>query len=195
MAGRKRKCQICGEWIEDNTKSTPYKNGYAHTECFNVYLKVTTVEKKENLQKKVGKPKTKPQKELKDGMSEEEYQEKKKLCDYIRSLTHEDLPVQTYQLMKNYKKEYKISYKEMHDDLVWYFEIQNHSVDGDVVIGIVPHCHSEAQRYYSNIERSQNSCQSHLNELPSMYKEKKIVSSFDKKVKKPQIDMTIFGQE
>ena len=30
MAG-KRKCKICGKWIEDNDDSVKYKNGYAHT--------------------------------------------------------------------------------------------------------------------------------------------------------------------
>ena len=73
MAGGRRKCKICGEWIEDNNDSVKYKNGYAHTHCFDIAMKVTVSNKKESLQSKKKTTSKKPQKELKDGLSEEEY--------------------------------------------------------------------------------------------------------------------------
>jgi len=197
MAGAgKRKCKICDRWIDDNSKSLKYKTGYAHIECFNIAIKVANTEKKEGLQskKKTKTPIAKPQKELKDGLSEEEYSDKKQLCDYIRSLIKEDLSVKIYKLMDDYKKKYKISYKQIYEDLYWYFDITDHTIDGDV-IGIVPYCHTEAQKYYESIARAQTSCQEHLNGLSEMYKEVVAVAPAVKQPIKPQIDLATLGKD
>ena len=62
----KRKCAICGKWIEDNNESVPYKKRYAHLNCFNVAMKVVTTEKKPKSTKAVQKnTKKAPQKEVK----------------------------------------------------------------------------------------------------------------------------------
>ena len=146
MAGGRRKCKICGEWIEDNNDSVKYKNGYAHRNCFNVAMKVVVTEKKEKLSKEKQEPKRKAQKVLKEGLSEEEYREKVELCEYIKQLTHEELSVATYKLIEDYKKKYKISYREMKEDLFWYFEIQEKPIEGEMIIGIIPIFHTTAQR-------------------------------------------------
>ena len=193
MAGNKRKCKICGEWIEDNDDSVKYKNGYAHTNCFNIAMKVTVTQKKETLQLKKKTVSKKPQKELKDGLSEEEYNEKRNLCDYIRHLIKDDVSVATYKLIEDYKKKYNISYKEMYDDLYWYFELCNHNVEGDLVIAIVPMCHTEAQKYYTSINAANASCQKYLNKLPNMYKETTAPVSERRNKKLPQIDIGAIG--
>ena len=189
----KRKCKICNEWIEDNADSISYKNGYVHKQCFNIAMKVTTTEKKESLSKKSKVKVPKPQKELKEGLSEEEYQDKKKLCDYIRELTREDVSVATYKLIEDYRKKYKITYEQMYSDLYWYFDICNHAVEGDMVVGIVPMCHTEAQKYYESIRQSNASCQANLEKLPNMYKKSWAVTSTGNRSKPVQIDIAAIG--
>ena len=192
MAG-KRKCKICGKWIEDNDDSVKYKNGYAHTECFNIAMKVTITNKQETLQSKKKTVSKKPQKELKDGLSEEEFREKKNLCDYIRHLIKEDISVATYKLIEDYKKKYRISYKEMYDDLYWYFELCGHGVEGDRVIAIVPLCHTEAQKYYTSVKNANESCRKCLDELPNMYKETTAAVSERRSKNIPEIDIGAIG--
>lgn len=198
MAGRKgqRKCAICGGWIKDvEQESVQYKNRCVHRQCYAIAMKTVITEKKDTLatKKKAVATKPKPQKELKDGLSEEEYAEKKKLCDYIRELTKEDISVATYTLMEEYKKKYQISYQEMYADLYWYFELCDHVVEGDRVIAIVPRCHTEAQKYYKSIERSNTSCQENLDNLPQMYKETTAAVSEERRTIKPQIDIAAIG--
>lgn len=192
MAGR-RKCQICKEWIQDDEESIKYKTGYAHRKCFNVAMKLVTTEKKTKLASAKKKEAPKPQKELKDGLSEEEYREKCKLCDYIRELTQEDLSVATYKLIEDYKKKYKISYTEMYQDLQWYFDLCGNAVEGDRVIAMVPLCHTEAQKYYLSIEKANVSCQENLKNLPTMYKSRRAVMSDIRRTPVDQIDISALG--
>lgn len=196
MAGAKRKCKICGEWIEDKNDSVKYKTGYAHTKCFNIAMKAVVDVKKSNLtqMKKTTKKTVRPQKELKEDLSEEEFKDKKRLCDYIRELIKEDISVATYHLMEEYKKKYKITYKEMYDDLYWYFNICNHEVEGEKVIAMVPWCHTDAQKYYASIEKSNASCQKHLKELPNMYKETIALVSKKREKREENIDISTIGE-
>ncbi len=191
--GGRRKCKICGEWIEDNNESISYKQGYAHEKCFNIAMKAVVKVKKEKIVKE--KKTVKPQKELKDGLSEEEYRDKQILCNYMRSLIHEDLPVAAYQLMEDYKKKYHITYKEMYEDLKWYFDLCNHNPEGDLIIAIVPRCHTEAQKYYASTKAANASCQAHLTELPNMYKETVATTSGKREKKCDQIDIGAIGTE
>lgn len=197
MAGKsgRRKCKICDGWIEIGDESVEYKNGHAHRTCFNIAMKVAVTEKKETLATTVNKKKVKaakPQKELKDGLSEEEYKDKCNLCDYVRNLIKEDLSVKIYKLIEDYKKKYSISYQEMYKDLFWYFEIQEHEIDGDIV-GIIPYCHSEAQKYYQSIERANASCQENLKKLPNMYKETTAAISNERQSKVQEINIAAIG--
>lgn len=194
MEGQIRRCKICGEPVGISEESIPYKRGVAHRKCFDLSMKIITSNKKENLscekKKKVSKPK--PQVELKEGLTEEEYQEKRKLCDYIRELTKEDLSVATYKLMDDYKKKYKISYTEMYDDLKWYFDFCDHDVDGERVIAMVPLCHTEAQRYYKSVKETNALIMENLKELPDMYQTKRAVVSKRKQSLK-EIDISTLG--
>lgn len=193
MAGGRRKCKICGEWIEDNNDSVKYKNGYAHRNCFNVAMKVVVTEKKEKLSKEKQEPKRKAQKVLKEGLSEEEYREKVELCEYIKQLTHEELSVATYKLIEDYKKKYKISYREMKEDLFWYFEIQEKPVEGEMIIGIIPIFHTTAQNNLQEIKASQNSFSENLKNIPRMYQEKSRAMSKGRPEKVFQIDIAEIG--
>lgn len=186
----RRKCKICGNWIEDNSDSVPYKSGYAHTKCFNLAIKIVTTEKSKKLQNKTTKPK--PQKELKEGLTEEEYQDKKRLCDYIRKETGCDVPIKVYKLMDDYIKKYKLTHKQMLQDLRYYFEIMNHPIEGDL-IGIIPYIHDEAQKYYSEIYNMQDKCKEKIKELEKFYPEKTVKVYKQKPDLKPQIDISSLG--
>ena len=75
MAAR-RKCVICNEPIVDED-GVPYKGRYAHKKCFNIAIKTLQKDKTEQIdkvatKKKVGR-KARPQAELKEALSEEEY--------------------------------------------------------------------------------------------------------------------------
>ena len=196
MAGRLRKCQICGESINPNEEQLKYKNGYAHKKCFDLAMKIVVTDKKEKLAKAKKKTTTAPStKPLKDGLSEEEYQDKCRLCDYIKQLTQEDFSVATFKLIEDYKKKYKISYYEMYQDLKWYFDLGEHAVEGDMVIAMVPMCHTQAQKYYKEIEEANASCQENLEKIPSMYKQKVAAVSRKRRSPVPEIDIAAIGGE
>lgn len=168
----KRKCAICGEWIEDNNDSVPYKKRYAHLNCFNVAMKVVTTEKKPKSTKVVQKNiKKAPQKEVKTGLTEEEYQEKKQLCDFIREKTKADITIKIYKLIDDYIKKYKVTYKDIYETLYWYYSIESNEVKGDM-IGIFPYVYNEAKNAMDNIRGAQKNCQEKMSEMISMYPEK-----------------------
>ena len=72
--GRKRICVLCGNPIEDNTDSIPYKNRFVHPACFSAAAKAIHIDKTEKIKKEAAEKKVrtpKPKAELKDGLSDE----------------------------------------------------------------------------------------------------------------------------
>ena len=153
----KRKCVCCGEWIETDEVSIPYKKRYAHERCFNTSLKVLHKEKKKELEKKEEdknkkSKKAKTKAELKDAMSEEEYQEKTLYLNYLKKLLQEDLPAKVYAITNDYIKRYDFTYKGMYDTLVYLNEILEKELTGDIV-GLIPYYYTEAIGYYEKIKQ------------------------------------------
>lgn len=188
----KRKCVICGECIDNNAESVPYKGRYSHIACFNVAIKVVVTEKNEKLKTKNKIQKNKPQKEIREGLSEAEFQSKKRLCDFIRKNIQRDLPVKVYKLMEDYQKKYKFSYDVMYDDLYWYFAIEQNPIEGDM-IGIIPYIHDKAQEYYTIIRKAQKDCEEKMYKIDEMYPDAKIGILKPGKPNLPQIDIRQFG--
>ena len=94
----KRKCVVCGEWIESDSQSIPYKGRWSHEKCFQLVLKITKKDKDEKLAER-SKPKrkqAKPPAELKDAVSEEDYAEKKQYYQYLRTLIDDELSAKSY---------------------------------------------------------------------------------------------------
>ena len=141
MAAR-RKCVICNEPIVDED-GVPYKGRYAHKKCFNIAIKTLQKDKTEQIdkvatKKKVGR-KARPQAELKEALSEEEYAKKQQYYKYLRSLIEgEELSTKVYALTEDYIKRYGFTYESMYKTLVYLHEIIEKDLTGDV-IGIVPH--------------------------------------------------------
>ena len=135
-------------------------------------MKVVTTEKKPKSTKVVQKnTKKAPQKEVKTGLTEEEYQEKKQLCDFIREKTKADITIKIYKLIDDYIKKYKVTYKDIYETLYWYYSIESNEVKGDM-IGIFPYVYNEAKNAMDNIRGAQKNCQEKMSEMISMYPEK-----------------------
>ena len=135
-------------------------------------MRVVTTEKKPKSTKAVQKnTKKAPQKEVKTGLTEEEYQEKKQLCDFIREKTKADITIKIYKLIDDYIKKYKVTYKDIYETLYWYYSIESNEVKGDM-IGIFPYIYDEAKNAMDNIRGAQKNCQEKMSEMISMYPEK-----------------------
>ena len=190
----KRKCVLCGEWIENESQSIPYKGRYAHIQCFNVAMKTIKKDKDEKLAEK-SKSKTKnktpkPKAELKDAITEEEYADKKQYYQYLRSLIDDELSAKVYALSDQYISRYNFTFKEMYQTLVYLHEIIEKDLVGDVV-GLIPFYLSEAQNYFRSIEQIEEANKNI--DVSKMYKEKVIVIQPKKRITK-QIDIESIGK-
>lgn len=149
---RQKKCVICGQTIQLNEESVPYKGRYAHSHCFDISLKVLQTDKTDKVKVKEKKtsPKSKPKIELKDALSEEDYADKKQYYSYLRNLLNNELSAKIYALSDSYIKKYGFTFKQMYNTLVYLYEIKNKEVIGDIV-GLIPYYFDEAEEYYKSL--------------------------------------------
>lgn len=189
--GRPRKCVICNESIGADEVSVPYKNRYAHQRCFNVAMKTLQKNKKEKLNKNSSdkKKKAKPAVELKDGVTEEEYQEKKKYYTYLRKLIDGDLSAKIYAVSEDYIKRYGFTWESMYSTLVYLNEIKEKELIGDIV-GIIKYYHDEAQDYYTSVRKVEENNKD--KDISTMYKPN-IVYINPKKRRVKQLDIESIG--
>lgn len=188
-----RKCVICNELLDE--QGVPYKGRYAHQKCFNIAMKTLQKDKNKEIDKVTEKKKfgrrAKPKAELKEALSEEEYQKKQQYYKYLRQLLDgEELSVKIYALTEDYIERYKFSYESMYQTLVYLHEIIEKELTGDIV-GIIPYYHSEAAQYYESVNKV-----AELNkdiDISKMYKEKTIIIQ-PKKRKIKQIDIDSIGK-
>ena len=189
----KRKCVICGEWIDDNSQSIPYKSKYAHVLCFNTAMKVIKKDKDDKLAEKT-KTKTKaapkPKAELKDAVSEEEYAEKKQYYQYLREIIDDELSAKVYALSDQYVSRYNFTFKEMYQTLVYLREIVEKELVGDVV-GLIPYYLTEAKNYYASIDKVEEANKDI--DVSKMYKEKVVRIQPKKRILK-QLDIENIGK-
>ena len=149
-----KKCVICGNLINTDEETIPYKNRTAHLKCFDNMSKLAGTERNKRetpAKKRTQKPKATV--ELKEGLTEEEYQEKKSFFDYVRQLIgSSELSAKIYKVTGDYLKIYpRFTYKGMEDTLKYYFEITGHPVQGDCV-GIIPYYYDEAIKYWMSVQ-------------------------------------------
>lgn len=190
---RQKKCVICNELIVDE-QGVLYKGRYAHQKCFNIAIKTLQKDKSEQInkvaeQKKVGR-KAKPKAELKEALSEEDYEKKQQYYKYLRGLVDE-VSAKIYALTEDYIKRYEFTYEGMYKTLFYLHEIVEKDLTGDVV-GIIPYYYTEAMQYYEAINKVVE-----LNEnvdISNMYKKKTIIVQ-PKKRKIKQIDIESIGKE
>lgn len=194
---RQYKCIFCGEVITEAENKIPVKNRYAHERCFNLSLKITDKKQKELKQKKLTERKTnptsksnsKPQAELKEGLSEKEYQEKKSLFDKIRAIQSTDkLTAKTYKLIEDYVKKYNFTYVGMQQALEYFYEIENNAKTDDCV-GIIPYVYDKAQQRLKDIAQA-----SEQNNKAKIQQTTRIVKITPHRNKGELIDINKIGQ-
>ena len=172
-----KKCYFCEQPIGKDDKTVPFKNRTAHESCFNVHMKAVQTTKKDELEqkleeKKQTKRKAKPKVELKDPMSEEEYQDKKEFYEYIRKLIDsEDIPVKIYAVVSKYIDQYGFDFASMKQTLVYLHDIKEKPLTGDIV-GIIPFYYDEAKSFYKEVDRIEKENQNI--DSQQMYKQKTI---------------------
>ena len=188
----KRKCIICGEWIESASQSIPYKGRWSHEKCFQLALKITKKDKDEKLaeRSKPKKKQAKPPAELKDAVSEEDYAEKKQYYQYLRTLIDDELSAKIYALSDQYVSRYNFTFKEMYQTLVYLHEIVEKELVGDIV-GLIPFYLTEAQNYFKSIEQVEEANKDI--DISKMYKEK-IIRIQPKKRNIKQLDIENIGK-
>ena len=171
-----KKCCFCNELIKKDDKTVPFKNRTAHESCFNVAMKAVSVTKKEDLDQKLEekkqKRKAKPKAELKDPMSEEDYQDKKDFYEYIRKLIgSEDIPVKIYAIVSKQIEQYGFDFQGMKQTLVYLHDIKERELTGDIV-GIIPYYYDEAKAFNNEVDRIDKENQNI--DSQQMYKQKTI---------------------
>lgn len=126
-----KKCAICNNFIKENEESCSYKGNTVHKTCLDAMarqaLKDAEVKKSKEttIKKKAKDPvlkKESPVKELKEGLSEEEYQEKQMLFDLIRSIQGtEKLSAKTYKIIDNLRKmpRRNYTYDQIRKAILW----------------------------------------------------------------------------
>ena len=147
----------------------------------------------EKIKTKTSKSK-KPQIELKDAMTEEEYKEKRKFYEYVRSLYKEDeeLPAKIYAIVEDYRRKYNFTFDGMYKTLFYLHELKGRDLEKDIV-GIIKYYYSEALKYYRQIEQVEE-----LNkdiDVSSFYKTRTVCVTPRQNKKQKQIDISLIGED
>ena len=153
-----RKCLYCNEPILPDDETKQIKNRYAHVKCFELHVKSLDegyqIQKKEKVEeKKAQKIKTpKSIEDVKKGLSEQEFQEKKVLYAYLKTiLEDQEIKPQHHVLINKYMNEYCYSYLTLYQILFYIFTILEKPVKGNP-IGLVPYYADEALKYYEELD-------------------------------------------
>lgn len=200
--GRLKKCPICGQDILDTEESIPYKgNRYIHKRCFQSSMKIVKEErakkqykKAENVKTKLKQKSHKPLSDIKEGLTEEEFQRKQKVYNYVRQHIIGEIPMDIYAKTDGIMKKYHLSYEDVLMTLKYLFEVlQRKDIEGGGV-GLVPFYFTQARRYYDNIKiiNENNANQ----DVKQMYKKKEIIIDPRKKrVPNNLIDIEDIGED
>lgn len=180
-----RKCVLCSKNIleEDMKIAVPYKGRYAHKECFDIAIRAIKKDKDEELEEKKKKKETDskakkkstktPKAELKEGMSDEEYKEKREYYNYLKKILNtEKLSAKVYTLSEKYLTQFEWSWTGMREALVYLHEIKEKEITGDVV-GLLPYIYEESQDFFKEVKRVENSNKDAA--LSDMYHTRRIV--------------------
>lgn len=190
----KRKCVICSKPIEPNDQSVPYKNRYAHADCFNSAMKLIVSEKKETANKVTKERQRKISKTIDKPVTEKESIEKKELIAYIKQLTGADIDARTYSLIKKYRKDFPyFTYKGIQQTLEYYFVIKQNNKENHNIIGIVPYIYDEAASYFRKLQETTLFNELQTKKLSDLYQTKK-VKIIPPKTTTKQIDISKIGE-
>lgn len=178
---RLKKCTVCGDPIPATEDPVPFKGKYVHSKCFALAMKLLSNEKQEKLAKKAEEKqnnksktkKTKPINELKDGLSDEEYNEKMLVVNYAKQLLEvETLPTSFFAILSNEMTKYGYTYSGVYQTLKYLYDIKEREIS-DNILGLVPYYYDEAQAFFAEVQKvAEKNAEKNVN---SMYKEKVVV--------------------
>lgn len=159
-----RKCLYCEDPITPDTPDDQIKkikNRYAHLKCFELHVEALDkgykIQKKEksDIQKEQKTQKAKKPKsieEVKKGLTEQEFQEKQILFEYLKSILEDhELKPQHYALISKYMDEFNYSYLMLYQIMFYIFSILVKPVKSNPV-GLVPYYADEAIKYYKELK-------------------------------------------
>lgn len=174
------KCNLCGDWISKGQESMDFKGHKVHVTCFNLSLKQTAKKKSEKVKnksedKRVSQCTVKPKIELKDPLSEEDYQEKKAYYEYIRRMIDDSvIPAKIYAMTESIMKKYDVSFKVMLSTLIYMREIAELELGNSAEkhIGYIPYNLDDAKNFYESVKQVEESNKGI--DTTTMYQEKVI---------------------
>ena len=161
---RLKKCVLCGDSILPTEAFVPYKGKYVHQHCFDASMRQLGQSKRATLATRTRQQKEKKQKEkvskcaslekeLKEGMSEEEYAKKKRYYEYLKSLLEDEtLTIKQFAVSEKYIERYNFTFEGMYQTLVYLNEILRKELKGDVV-GIIPYFYEECERFNKDLQQ------------------------------------------
>lgn len=161
-----KKCLLCRKSILPTEEFVPYKGKYAHQSCFNKEIKNLSQDKKDILKAQAELQKNKKKKSkkssssnitspsvIKDGVTEEQFQEKKRYYEYLKSLlVDEQLTVKQFAVSEKYIERYKFTFEGMYQTLIYLNEILKKELTGDIV-GIIPYYYNEAESFQQDVKK------------------------------------------
>ena len=131
MAKLMAKCYFCNESFDRNAEEFVAVNSrrYAHKKCYDKAQAGKTQEEKDY----------------------------EALIDYIKlKFGYSLVPAKISKQITNYRKEYNFTYSGMLKALKWWFEVQNHTLEGtNGGIGILPYIYNDAKTYYYGLYMAQ----------------------------------------
>ena len=166
------KCYLCNRILNVEDGSDPiilYKNHKVHTSCFNKTMNTITkdkqqelkqrertkkekaqLEKEERIQKKA---EIKPIENVKDALSEEEYQAKKQYYGYLREQLG-DIQAKHYAITEKYIKQFSFTFSGMYKTLIYIHDVLEKTFDNENgnIVSLIPYYYEETEEYYTSID-------------------------------------------
>ena len=191
------KCIICNKnftlaELENETNLVLYKGKKAHRKCFDHIMKgyskiehnITLQKEQEKKQaKKEVESKVKPVEVENEGLSEEEYQYKRKYYAYLREQLGE-VTSKHYVMTDRYYKKFDYTFSGMYNTLVYMHEVLDvvfNDEEGNIV-GLIPYHYEEAETYYEDLEKCENANRD--KDISKMYQTRTIKITKDTKKKR-----------
>ena len=109
--------------------------------------------RQEKEQKQKEKAEIKPIENVKDALSEEEFQAKKKYYTYLREQMGE-VQAKHYVITERYIKQYDFTFSGMYNALIYIHDILEKAFDTENgnIVSLIPYYYEEAETYYKDIE-------------------------------------------
>jgi hypothetical protein len=199
-----KKCTICGNPIKQDEESCTYKGKLVHKLCLDAMARQALKDAEDKKSRKETKKKSDPSeiqkivtvKELKEGLSEEEYKEKQELFDLIRSIQGtKELSAKTYKIIDNLHKmpRRNYSYEQIRKAILWKRNNDDENINWSDFAGFIIYFIDDAIKAWSDAEEA-NGKNAEIIKNKDIYYERVIKRPVPKSSTN-QIDIGCIGEE